>query len=52
MFVISFFHESLGEWTGTGTGAFDTREEARTRMRELADECHHCVSFKLVKLPD
>lgn len=50
-YVISYYNESLAEWTGTGTGGFTDIEDARARMRELAEECNRCVSFKLVALP-
>ena len=50
-YVISYYNESLAEWTGTGSGAFKTIEHARNEMRRMAKECNHCVSFKIVTLP-
>ena len=52
MYVISYFNESRGEWSGTGTGRFDTAEDARVRMRELSDECDRTVSFKVSTLSE
>ena len=51
MFVISYFNESLAEWTGTGSGGFTDIEDARKYMRKLSEECNRCVSFKIIKLP-
>lgn len=51
MYSISFFNESLAEWTGCGEFPFTDIEDARARMRELSIECNRSVSFRIVQLP-
>ena len=47
MYTIQYWNERDAEWKGTGSGTIYDRDMARMRMRALADQCDHCVRFRI-----
>ena len=53
MFNIMYWNEGAAEWRGTGSNNIPDINTARTRMRAMAKQCGHCVSFRIEQqLPD
>jgi hypothetical protein len=46
-YTIQYWNERDAEWRGTGSGTIYDRDTARQRMRALAEQCDHCVRFRL-----
>ena len=49
MYTIQFWHGQKAEWRSTGSGTFYDRSHAVQRMRALADQCDHCVRFRIAE---
>ena len=52
MFNIMYWNAGAAEWRGTGSNNIPDFDTARTRMRAMAKQCGHCVSFRIERLPD
>ena len=53
MFKIVYWNERDAKWLGTGSNNIPDMNTARTRMRAMAEQCGHCVSFRVEQqLPD
>ena len=52
MYSIRYWNEGAAEWRGTGSNNIPDFDTARTRMRAMAKQCGHCVSFRIERLPD
>ena len=46
-YTIQYWNELDAEWRGTGSGIIADRDTARQRMSALAEQCDHCVRFRL-----
>ena len=46
-YSITYWNERDLEWRGTGSNNIANLDEARKRMRAMAQQCHHCVSFRI-----
>ena len=46
MYQLQYFNEAAAEWRGAGFTS-TSLECARSRMRGAAEECGHCVSFRI-----
>ena len=44
---ILYWNERDAKWLPTGSNNIPDVDTARTRMRAMAEQCGHCVSFKL-----
>ena len=52
-YCVQYWNEGAAEWRGTGTNHIPDITTARARMRALAEQCGHCVSFRVEQqLPD
>ena len=47
MYIIQYFNERDAEWRGTGSGTIYDKDMARKRMRSMAEQCDHCVRFRI-----
>ena len=47
MYSIQYWNERDAEWRGTGSGTIYDKDMARMRMRALAEQCDHCVRFRI-----
>ena len=48
MYTIAYWNERDAQWKGTGSGSFADKSHARQRMRALAEQCDHCVRFRIM----
>ena len=44
---VCYWNERDLEWRGTGSNNLPDLDIARTRMRAMAEQCNHCVSFRI-----
>ena len=52
MYYLQYWHETAAEWRGAGFRS-DDRDAVVRRMRASAEQCGHCVSFRVTQeLPD
>ena len=51
MFVLQYWHEHALEWRGAGYRS-DDRAAVVRRMHGAAQQCDHCVRFRVAQLPD
>ena len=49
-YTIQYWNERDMEWKGTGSGTIYDKSQARNRMRAMADQCDHCVCFRIEEL--
>ena len=47
MYNILYWNERDAKWLDTGSTNIPDLDTARTRMRAMAEQCGHSVSFKL-----
>ena len=53
MYCIQYWNERDAKWLGTGSNNIPDFTTARARMRAMAEQCGHCVSFRVEQqLPD
>ena len=52
MFTIQYWNPAAAEWRGTGAGTIYDRTHAIQRMNAMADQCDHCVRFRIEQLFD
>ena len=50
MYQLQYWHESAAEWRGAGTTSLDKAVVQRA-MRGAAEQCGHCVRFRIVCVP-
>lgn len=50
MFTVYYWNERDAEWRGTGAGTIYDRDQAKQRLRALAEQCDYCVQFKVDKV--
>ena len=46
MYTLQYFNESAAEWRGAGCSS-TSREVVARRMRASAEQCGHCVRFRI-----
>jgi len=52
-YCVQYWNEGAAEWRGTGTNHIPDITTARAHMRALAEQCGHCVRFRVEQqLPD
>ena len=49
-YTVQYWNEGAAEWRGTGAGRIYDRDQARQRMRALAEQCDYSVRFRLEEL--
>ena len=47
IYTIQYWNERDAEWRGTGSGTIYDKSLALSRMRAMADQCDHCVRFRV-----
>ena len=50
MYTLQYWNEGAAEWRGAGFTS-TSLEATRRRMRGAAEQCDHCVSFRIREVP-
>ena len=47
MYSIQYWNERDAEWRGTGSNNIADLAEAKQRMKAMAQQCGHCITFRI-----